>query len=117
MADARRTVRRAPGTDSERDWRTLCEERRRFGCARPRFGEPEGVPVGRRCLERERRLRRTRRQRSERVAGCGFFGGLAPKVDEARAVDVLQRVNERRLPAGKQGRGEQQPRDQSAKIS
>jgi hypothetical protein len=41
-----------------------------------------------------------------------------PKMDQAALrIDVLKRVLQSRLPAGKQSRGEQQPRDQSPKIS
>jgi hypothetical protein len=69
------------------------------------------VPVGRGRLEGERRRRCARRERGEDVAGRRFFGGLTSEVNQARAIGVLQRMDQGRLPAGKQRRREQQPRE------
>ena len=123
MTDARRMIGRAPGTDSEKDGRTLREERRRFGCARPRCGKTEGVMISRRRLEQGRRMRRTRSERGESVAQLGTVGRLlpgmtVPEMDQAALrIDVLNRMLQGRLPAGKQRCGEQQPRDQGSKVS
>ena len=103
--------------------RALREERRRFGCARPRCGKTEGVMISRRRLEQGRRMRRTRSERGESVAQLGTVGRLlpgmtVPEMDQAALrIYVLNRMLQSRLPAGKQRRGEQQPRDQCSKIS
>jgi hypothetical protein len=79
--------------------------------------------ISRRRLEHGRRVRRTCGERSESVAQLGTVGRLlpgmaVPEMDQAALrIDVLKRVLQSRLPAGKQSRGEQQPRDQSPKIS
>ena len=117
MTDARLAIRRTPASDSEKDGRTLGEERRRFGSAPPGGEETEGVMVGRRRLEQGRRMRGTCRERGKRVAQLGtvgrFLPGMAvPDVDQAAlGIYVLNRVLQGRLPARKQRRGEQQPRE------
>ena len=68
-------------------------------------------------------MRRTCGKRSESVTQLGtvwrLLPGMAvPEMDQAALrIYVLNRVLQSRLPAGKQGRGEQQPRAQSPKIS
>jgi len=123
MTDARRTIRRAPGTDSEKDGRTLREEWRRFGCARPRCRKTEGVMISRRRLEQRWRMRRACGKRGESVAQLGTVGralpGMAvPEMDQAALrIYVLNRVLQGRLPAGKQHRGEQQPGEKGRQVS
>jgi hypothetical protein len=70
------------------------------------------VLIGRRRLEGERGVRRAGRQRGERIAGRRFFRGLAAQVDQAAAIGMLQRMQQRRLPAGEQRRGKDQPCEQ-----
>jgi hypothetical protein len=89
--------------------RSLREEGRRFGCARPGFGRSKSVPISRRRLEAGRCVQRAGGQRGERIASWRFFEGLAAQVDETAAVGVLQRMHQRCLPAGKQCCGEQKP--------
>jgi len=68
-------------------------------------------------------MRRTRSERGESVAQLGTVGRLlpgmtVPEMDQAALrIYVLNRMLQSRLPAGKQRRGEQQPRDQCSKIS
>ena len=68
-------------------------------------------------------MRRTCSEAAERVAQLGTVGRLLPgmaipEMDQAALrIYVLNRVLQRRLPAGKQRRGEQQPRDQGSKAS
>ena len=76
-----------------------------------------------RRLEQGRGMRRTCGKRSESVAQLGTVGRLlpgmaVPEMDQAALrIYVLNRVLQSRLPAGKQRGGEQQPRDQSSKVS
>jgi hypothetical protein len=110
--------RRAPGNDSEKCGRALREERRRFGYTRPGFGRPKGVVIGRRRLEGERGVRRAGRQRGERVAELRAIGlrrsgvALAEVYQAAVRVGMLQRMQQRRLPAGEQRRSEDKPREE-----
>jgi hypothetical protein len=70
------------------------------------------VLIGRGRLESERGLRRAGRERGKYIAGCRFIGGLAAEVNQAAAIGMLQRVDERRLPAGEQRRSEDKPREE-----
>jgi len=123
MTDARLVVGRAPGTDSEKGGRTLGEERRRFGRARLGGGKTESVMTGCRRLEQGRRMRRAGSKRGKCVAQLGTVGRFLPgmavaNVDQAALrIDVLNRVLQSRLPAGKQRRREQQPREQGPQVS
>ena len=54
-------------------------------------------------------LRRARRERGEHVAGDLLVGGFAAEVDKTLLVGVLQRVQQRGLPAGKQRDDEENP--------
>jgi hypothetical protein len=70
------------------------------------------VLIGRGRLESERGLRRAGGERGKYIAGCRFIGGLAAEVNQAAAIGMLQRVDERRLPAGEQRRGKDKPCEQ-----
>jgi hypothetical protein len=81
------------------------------------------VVIGRRRFEQGRRMRRACCERGKCVAQLGtvgrFLPGMAvPDVDQAALrIEVLKRVLQRRLPAGKQRRREQQPREYSPQLS
>ena len=79
--------------------------------------------IGRRRLEERLRERRARSERGKRVAQLGAVGRFLPgmavaDVDQAALrIYVLNRVLQSRLPAGKQRRSEQQPREESPQVS
>jgi len=97
--------------------RALREERRRFGYAWPRCGKTENVVIGRWRLEQRRRMRRACGQRCEGITELRAMGRLLPgmavaEMDQATLrIDVLNRVLQGGLPAGKQRRRKQQPRE------
>jgi len=68
-------------------------------------------------------MRRAGSERGKCVAQLGTVGRFLPgmavaDVDQAALrIDVLNRVLQSRLPAGKQRRGEQQPREQGPQVS
>jgi hypothetical protein len=89
----------------------LGEERRRF--RQPPFrARRDGTLAGRYGkIELEVRLRGARGQRGERVARGRLVGRLAAEMNQAGAVGMLQRMEQCRLPAGKQGCDEKKPRE------
>jgi hypothetical protein len=95
---------------SEKSGRTLREERRRL--REPPLGDRGDRVFAARdwSVERKRGLRRAGCKRGEHIAVGRFVRRLAAKMDQARRIGVLKRVNQRRLPAGEQRRGEEQPR-------
>ena len=62
-------------------------------------------------VEIEMRLRRAGRQRGEGIARGGGVRGLATEVDETAAVGMLQRMQQRGMPAGKQRYDKENPRE------
>jgi hypothetical protein len=76
------------------------------------------VVIGRRRLEGERRVRRAGRQRGEciaqlRAVGLRRIGVAVAEVYQAAVrVGMLQRMQQRGLPAGEQRRGEDKPCEQ-----
>lgn len=103
-------IRRALGNDSEKCGRALREERRRL--REPPLGGRRDRAFAARYGEVECKLglRRARSERAEHVAGDVLVRGFAAEVDETLLVGVLQRVQQRRLPAGKQRYDEENPR-------
>ena len=100
---------RAPGSDSEECGWTLREEGRRL---RP---PPLGLRGNRAFAARHGKveyklaLRSARSKRGEGIARGGAVRGLAAEVDETAAVGMLQRMQQRGMPAGKQRYDEENP--------
>jgi hypothetical protein len=99
-----------PRNDSERCGRALGEERRRLREPPLGAGRDRAFAARYREIEYKVGLRCARRERAEHVAADALVGGFAAEVDQPTVLGVLQRMQQRGLPAGKQRYDEENPR-------